>query len=29
MLEFDGHADYSDYRRELDLEKAIAPYAIK
>lgn len=24
MLEFDGHADYSGYRRELDLEKAIA-----
>lgn len=24
MLEFDGHADYSDYRRELDLERAVA-----
>lgn len=24
MLEFEGHEDYSDYRRELDLEKAVA-----
>ena len=24
MLEFDGHADYSDYSRELDLERAVA-----
>ncbi len=24
MLEFDGHADYSDYRRDLDLERAVA-----
>lgn len=24
ILEFDGHADYSDYRRELDLERAVA-----
>ena len=29
MLEFDGHADYSDYRRELDLEKAIASVRYK
>ncbi len=24
MLEFDGHAGYSEYRRELDLERAVA-----
>ena len=24
MLEFDGHTDYSDYRRDLDLERAVA-----
>ena len=24
MLEFDGHADYSNYRRDLDLERAVA-----
>lgn len=29
MLEFEGHADYSDYRRELDLEKAIASVRYK
>lgn len=29
MLEFNGHAEYTDYRRELDLEKAIASVKYK
>ena len=29
MLEFDGHADYSNYRRDLDLERAVASVRYK
>ncbi|WP_061437838.1 glycosyl hydrolase family 95 catalytic domain-containing protein [Bacteroides intestinalis] len=29
MLEFDGHADYSNYRRDLDLERAVASVQYK
>lgn len=29
MLEFDGHTDYSDYRRDLDLERAVASVRYK
>lgn len=29
MLEFDGHAGYSDYRRDLDLERAVASVRYK
>lgn len=29
MLEFEGHADYTDYRRDLDLQKAVATVRYK
>lgn len=29
ILEFDGHADYSNYRRDLDLERAVASVRYK